>query len=101
MLILEGFREVARFEINDVDFYCRVCGYESGDRPWGDDGHLPSFDMCPCCGVEWGYEDNGLFSTERYRNLWIEKGAPWFSRHIQSDSLSFDERMRRSPAAIP
>ena len=37
---------------------CRVCGwYMEGYLPYGEDGSLPTFDMCDCCGVEFGYQD--------------------------------------------
>lgn len=35
---------------------CPVCGYDAGYPPWGEDGRLPTFDICACCGTEWGYE---------------------------------------------
>ncbi|MGB7430615.1 MAG: hypothetical protein WA933_22715 [Microcoleaceae cyanobacterium] len=36
---------------------CRVCGYDMKYPIWGEDGNTPSFDICPCCGTEFGYED--------------------------------------------
>lgn len=42
----------------EVNNFCHVCGYPLGDyNPWGDDGKTPTYDICPCCGVEWGNED--------------------------------------------
>ena len=39
-------------------YYCTVCGLPLGDfAPWGDDKESPTFDICPCCGVEYGNED--------------------------------------------
>ena len=38
-------------------FYCRICGYRLGFEPWGDDGKTPTYEICPCCGVEFGNED--------------------------------------------
>jgi hypothetical protein len=35
------------------EIFCRVCGYEPADPPWGQDGAIPSFELCPSCGVEW------------------------------------------------
>lgn len=36
--------------------------------------------ICPCCGTEFGYDD---FNTpfEELRRRWVERNAPWFSRH--------------------
>lgn len=73
---------------------CRVCGYESDVPPWGEDG-LPLFDICPCCGVEWGYEDALPAGVKQYRENWISRGAPWFDRYTARDGLETSERLRR------
>lgn len=58
---------------------CKICGLEFGDfYPWGEYGDLASFDICPCCGVEWGYEDCNEESSIRYRTSWINNGMNWF-----------------------
>ncbi len=36
---------------------CRVCGLDHEYFIWGSEGHLPTFDICECCGVEFGYGD--------------------------------------------
>ena len=46
---------------DDTIMRCRVCGLLSSDPPWGYDGVSPTFDFCPCCGVEFGYEDAYLW----------------------------------------
>ena len=38
-----------------------------------------TFDICDCCGVEAGYEDNSRESTFAYRAAWIKAGAKWFN----------------------
>lgn len=57
---------------------CRVCGYELNEPPWGNDGMSPSFEICPCCGVEFGYEDVSLQSIRTFRSKWLASGSPWF-----------------------
>lgn len=77
--------------------YCRVCGYDPGDPPpWGEYGRFASFDICPCCNVEWGYEDSTFESTAKYRARWINNGAKWASRNQTPDDLSVEERLERS-----
>lgn len=78
------------------DRQCRVCGYLPEDPPWGASGDLPSFEICPCCGLEWGYEDSGLLSTQRFRARWIGKGAPWSTRSVPHDGLSVETRLPRA-----
>lgn len=49
---------------------------------------MPSYEVCPRCGFEFGNDDNPgtaePTSFEQYRLEWIEEGRPWF-----------DERARR------
>ncbi|WP_310551911.1 hypothetical protein [Paenibacillus glufosinatiresistens] len=51
--------------------YCNVCGLKLDEIP-------SSFDICPCCGVMWGYEDNNKRSLIKFREKWIEEGCNWF-----------------------
>ena len=43
---------------DDELMLCRVCGWKQETAPWGGDGQTASFLICPCCGVEFGYEDS-------------------------------------------
>ena len=78
------------------DRHCRVCGYLPEDPPWGTTGDLPSFEICPCCGVEWGYEDSGFQSTQSFRSRWIAKGAPWTDRRAPKDGRSTEQRLQHA-----
>lgn len=62
---------------NDEICFCRVCGLRFDDPPWGLDGQSPSFDICPCCGVEFGYEDCNHAAIRGYRDEWIRDGMNW------------------------
>ncbi len=62
---------------NEGSCHCRVCGWLLTDPPWGADGRTPLFDYCPCCGVEFGYQDAAPAGARRFRELWLAKGAPW------------------------
>ncbi len=82
--------------MSDVaDHFCRVCGYRSDEAPWGDDGRSPSFDLCPCCGVEWGYQDLVATAAEQFQARWLAEGAPWRDRKVPADGLATEERLRR------
>lgn len=63
---------------NDEKMVCRVCGLLQHEPPWGDDGKSPNFDICSCCGVEFGYEDSSKVSVINYRKVWLEHGTKWF-----------------------
>lgn len=61
-------------------FICPVCGYDKlSEKPYDDDGN-PSYEICSCCGFEFGFDDsNESRNYEDYRNKWIKQGAYWFS----------------------
>lgn len=63
-------------EINN----CRVCGLYIVNAPWGVDNHTPTYEICPCCGVEFGYEDFSIESVIKYRSDWIKNGTIWFMK---------------------
>lgn len=58
-------------------WHCRVCGYGLDETPWGEDGMSPTYDFCPCCGVEFGYGDATIEGIKRWRSSWLKKGASW------------------------
>jgi len=64
---------------NNIKYYiCPVCGYDKLDEPPYDEHGCSSFDICPCCGVEFGYDD---FATPHsvLRDKWVENGMIWWS----------------------
>ena len=85
--------------MSDIDT-CRVCGFRSATPPWGSDGRQPSFEICPSCGVEWGYEDGSPESARRYRAQWLADGAPWADDEWPRDGLTTDERLANVPTGF-
>jgi hypothetical protein len=83
--------------MDNNQLYCRVCGYREIEPPWGMDGNSPSDAICPCCGVEHGYEDSNLAAIRSYRQDWLAKGAPWWDRHTPNDGLATEDRLSRVP----
>jgi hypothetical protein len=80
---------------NTGDLACQVCGYEPSEPPWGTDGKSPSFNYCPCCGVEWGYQDASPLGIEMYRAAWLSAGAPWRDASEPRDGLTVSVRLLR------
>jgi len=74
-----------------------VCGLRQEESPWGDDGKTPSFNICDCCGVEFGYEDNNLEAVKSYRKSWLQDGAKWFN----SKAKPFDWNLKKQTKDIP
>jgi hypothetical protein len=76
---------------------CRVCGLIQADYPWGEDGISPTYDICPCCGVEFGYEDSTSASVKKYRQGWLEKGANWFDKKKKPANWRLEEQIINIP----
>jgi hypothetical protein len=60
---------------------CPVCGYDDLDEPAFDDDGVPSFDICDCCGTQFGYDD-ARTPHSVLREKWVAKGMLWHSRVI-------------------
>ena len=76
---------------------CRVCGYYIDDLPWGKDGNCPTYEICPCCGVEFGNEDCTKESTKQYREKWINGGAKWFEPEEKPKNWNKEEQFIKIP----
>lgn len=99
-------------------FVCPCCGYPEldcppyermGPPPWPDHGSppyqvrygFPSHDCCPCCGYEFGFDDDPAASATAssfadYRANWIAAGCTWFTPGGKPDGWSFAEQLRRA-----
>ncbi len=76
---------------------CRVCGYVNETPPWGEDGETPSFEICPCCGVEFGYEDATPQAVRAYRTKWLANGARWFTPELRPADWDLEAQMAKIP----
>jgi len=77
-------------------YYCRVCGCELANPPWGDDGVSPSFEICPCCGAEFGYEDVTPAAARAHRERWLADGAKPFDS-ARAGEIDLEVQLRRVP----
>lgn len=66
---------------NDSFLYlCPVCGYPALDEPAYDSFGCASYNICPSCGTEFGYDD----TTKKHADLrrkWIDSGMNWWSKN--------------------
>jgi transcription elongation factor Elf1 len=76
-------------------FTCPVCGYaELEDIPW-DDEYTPSFTICDCCGVEFGYEDATQEGKLKYRKQWIASGGKWFNPAKKPENWNMNDQLKK------
>lgn len=72
--------------MDSLEQLCPVCGFDGlDDPPWLDDS--PSDEICPSCGIQFGYDDaaGGDIGERRrvydaWRARWLSAGCPWTSR---------------------
>ncbi|MFI0416547.1 MAG: hypothetical protein ACH255_20705 [Candidatus Thiodiazotropha sp.] len=76
---------------------CRVCGFFLEDPPWGHDGKTPLFEFCPCCGVEFGYQDASLEGVKRFRDKWIKDGMKWDEGKLKPINWDCDLQFKNIP----
>ncbi|MGF6226181.1 hypothetical protein QFZ27_000136 [Inquilinus ginsengisoli] len=61
-----------------MSFACPVCGFPGLEGAPYDKHGCASFDICPCCGIEFGYDDATTSHLE-LRMRWIAGGKRWWS----------------------
>ncbi|MFH1621868.1 MAG: hypothetical protein ABIA97_01960 [Candidatus Omnitrophota bacterium] len=63
-------------------FICPVCGFNGLEEAPYRENNKPSFEICHCCGYEFGFNDTSNIDIKKshqiYREKWIKDGAKWF-----------------------
>ncbi|MDL2302256.1 hypothetical protein LJC58_07870 [Lachnospiraceae bacterium OttesenSCG-928-D06] len=65
-----------------MKYRCPVCNYDGlFEAPYDDDG-VGSYEICPCCGFEFGCDDFPEKEKQQYmwKQNWIDGGCVWFSK---------------------
>lgn len=62
----------------------------------GEDDCSPTWEICPCCGTEFGYEDCSI-SVRRNRSAWIAKGLKWCNEREKPYFWNFNEQISNVP----
>ena len=75
------------------NFICPVCGYNRLQEKTRDN-NVPSFEICSCCGTEFGYDDCNQESIMKRRIKWIESGYKWFSEEDKPDNWNAIEQLK-------
>ncbi|GAA3320476.1 hypothetical protein [Arthrobacter ramosus] len=66
-------------------YFCPVCGYSGLDEPPYLENEAGSYNICPCCYVEYGFDDGGRHGEDlqlwiaEARDAWINQGMRWNS----------------------
>lgn len=91
----------------DQQYVCRVCGLDLqsipeylatvDNEPFYQDGY-PTFNICPCCNSESGYEDTSVVNAQRARQYWIEGGQLWSQPQFRPPDWGQAAQSRQIPA---
>lgn len=63
-------------------YECPVCYYDKLEfEAYDSSDNLPSYEMCPCCGFQFGLDDypNREEKIKKWRTNWFYNGGKWFS----------------------
>lgn len=83
--------------VNTKSYNCRICGFKNSEKPWGNDWKSPSFSFCPCCWVEFWYQDCTLKGIYNYRNIWISSWLKWEKSELKSIDWDFKKQISDIP----
>lgn len=64
-----------------MSYQCPVCGYSGLEEPPYNSYGCASFDICPCCGTEYGYHDSKRSHLE-LRREWVKHKMPWTDKDV-------------------
>lgn len=82
---------------NNEIYTCRVCGLKQDEAQWGIDEQTPTYNICDCCGVEFGYEDCTLIGVKNYRKKWLDGGTKWYRQKYKPDNWSLSDQLSNIP----
>lgn len=79
---------------------CPVCGFPGLKQlAWPNVG-MPSFEICPSCGIQFGYDDMTRYVEQRqeihkaWRKRWMRAGMNWWSKRQPPFNWNPVEQMR-------
>ena len=80
------------------DKNCRVCGLMQAEPVWGDDGNSPTFEICACCGVQFGYGDDTVDNCHAIRKHWIKvENMKWLVPNEKPIRWSWEQQKQLIP----
>jgi hypothetical protein len=75
---------------DDKIWFCPLCGYGPWKEPYHDAETLrQSYDVCDCCGCEYGYDDEIAYFEE-----WVAAGMKWFDPKHKPENWKFEDQLK-------
>ncbi len=80
--------------MSEKHYTCPVCGFDKLKELPYDQGNLPSYEICPCCGFEFGLDGvNNQIAFTDFRQRWIKNGANWFMPRLKPNNWDFKKQL--------
>ena len=78
-----------------MNYICPVCGYDELDQKPYDEKKRGNFQICPCCGFQYGVDDDDKrISFDNYREKWIREGNSWFDKEKRPKDWNLDKQLK-------
>jgi hypothetical protein len=75
-------------------YLCPVCGFLGLKEPAFNQQNIPSYEICPCCGFEFGFDGNNNQETfAAFRKRWLEKGGQWFMESLKPKDWDMQKQL--------
>ena len=58
----------------------------------------PSFSICPCCGTEFGADDQRMTDVLSRRESWIKVQGKWFQPALRPVDFDMKRQLKNVPA---
>jgi hypothetical protein len=68
--------------------HCPICGFKSDENYISISELRSSFDICNCCGCEYGNDDNVMFYEK-----WVKGGCAWFNIKLKPLNWSLEAQI--------
>jgi len=76
-------------------YICPVCGFGGLKEAPYDRQNSPSYEICPCCGFEFGFDEEiGQDAFLAFRRRWIEQGALWFMPKLKPKNWDLKRQLQ-------
>jgi len=76
-------------------YICPVCGLDKLAEPLYNNTGDSSYEICVCCGFEFGFDDDFKKQThDSYRKQWLKNGANWFNPKLKPINWNPEEQLK-------
>jgi len=77
--------------------FCPVCGWGPFEKAYSSYQELrSSYNICECCGCEYGYDDD-----ENYYKEWISNGCEWFEAKERPKNWNIENQLKQQVRPWP